>query len=308
MGAAAWNRRAFLRAAGLAGLSTLVPMPSASAMAGGNAWSADFARALKKNPMLLGWRSVSADRLDCEARVEGRLPAELVGTLYRNGPAVHERFGLRYTHWFEGDGMVHAYRFDGRRVLHRGRVVMTPKLTREDEAGRRLFPGVATRIENGLPMRRPDDINTANITVLDHHGELLALWEGGSARANFLSGKGVMRACSAAHWEEYFVVCESVWASWGGRRRLGRQPRTDRRPAITTKKWSWHNRLPGGARKLRIACEACALRLGPPRLASSPGAPTQRLSPQLAESALASTRPGLQPDPSAPCLRDARNE
>ena len=58
------------------------------------------------------------------------------------------------------------------------------------------------------------------------------------ARANFLSGKGVMRACSAAHWEEYFVVCESVWASWGGRRRLGRQPRTDRRPAITTKKWS----------------------------------------------------------------------
>ena len=47
-------------------------------------------------------------------------------------------------------------------------------------------------------------------------------------RANFLSGKGVMRACSAAHWEEYFVVCESVWASWGGRRRLGRQPRTDR--------------------------------------------------------------------------------
>ena len=57
-------------------------------------------------------------------------------------------------------------------------------------------------------------------------------------RANFLSGKGVMRACSAAHWEEYFVVCESVWASWGGRRRLGRQPRTDRRPAITTKKWS----------------------------------------------------------------------
>ena len=55
------------------------------------------------------------------------------------------------------------------------------------------------------------------------------------ARANFLSGKGVMRACSAAHWEEYFVVCESDWASWSGRRPLGRQPRTDRRPAITTK-------------------------------------------------------------------------
>ena len=59
-----------------------------------------------------------------------------------------------------------------------------------------------------------------------------------TTQGEFLSGKGVMRACSAAHWEEYFVVCESVWASWSGRRPLGRQPRTDRRPAITTKKWS----------------------------------------------------------------------
>ena len=181
MGGATWNRREFLRATGLSGLSALVPMAPAGAVTGGEDWSAAFARALEKNPMLLGWRSVSAERLDCEARVEGRLPAELVGTLYRNGPAVHERFGLRYRHWFEGDGMVHAFLFDGRRVFHRGRVVETPKLAREDEAKRRLFSGVATRIENGTMVRRPDDINTANISVLDHHGELLALWEGGSA-------------------------------------------------------------------------------------------------------------------------------
>ena len=181
MDTATWNRRAFLRASGLAGLSGFAPEFAVHALTGGSDWSADFARALEANPMLLGWHSVSADRLDCEARVEGRLPAELVGTLYRNGPAVHERFGQRYTHWFEGDSMVHAYRFDGRRVFHRGRVVMTPKLAREDAAGRRLYSGVATRIENGVSLRRPDDINTANITVLDHHGELLALWEGGSA-------------------------------------------------------------------------------------------------------------------------------
>lgn len=181
MGATTWNRRHFLRATGLAGLSALVPMTPAGAVTGGEDWSAAFARALETNPMLLGWRSVSADRLDCEARVEGRLPAELVGTLYRNGPAVHERFGIRYRHWFEGDGMVQAFRFDGRRVVHQGRVVQTPKLAREDEGGRRLFSGVATRIENAVPVRRPDDINTANISVLDHHGELLALWEGGSA-------------------------------------------------------------------------------------------------------------------------------
>ena len=181
MGAATWNRREFLRATGLAGLPALVPMAPAGAVTGGEDWSATFARALEMNPMLLGWRSVAADRLGCEAGVEGSLPAELVGTLYRNGPAVHERFGLRYRHWFEGDGMVQAFRFDGSRVSHQGRVVQTPKLVRENEAGRRLYSGVATRIDSEVPVRRPDDINTANISVLDHHGELLALWEGGSA-------------------------------------------------------------------------------------------------------------------------------
>ena len=34
-----------------------------------------------------------------------------------------------------------------------------------------------------------------------------------------------MWACSAAHWEEHFVVCESVGASWSGRRPRGRQAR-----------------------------------------------------------------------------------
>ena len=183
-----WKRRRFLRAAGLAGLAAPLA-PAACALAGGAGgfvegggnWSADFARALESNPMLLGWRSVAADQLDCEARIEGRLPAELQGTFYRNGPAVHERFGLRYRHWFEGDGMMHALRFDGSGLSHRGRVIRTAKLASEDAAGRRIFSGFATRVAGGAALRRPDDINTANISVLDHHGELLALWEGGSA-------------------------------------------------------------------------------------------------------------------------------
>ena len=173
-----WKRRCFLRAAGLASLAPLTPLHAA---AGESDWSSEFARALQTNPMLLGWRSVHADRPQCEARIEGHLPAELQGTFYRNGPAVHERFGVRYRHWFEGDGMMHAYRFDGRGLSHRARVLATPKLVRETEAQRRLFSGFATRVDDGAQARRPDDINTANVSVLDHHGELLALWEGGSA-------------------------------------------------------------------------------------------------------------------------------
>ena len=173
-----WTRRRFLQTAGLAGLA---PLATPRIAAGAHDWSGDFARALEANPALLGWRSVETDQLQCTARIEGRLPGELQGSFYRNGPAVHERFGLRYRHVFDGDGMVQAFRFDGRGVSHRARVLATPKLVRETEAGRRLFPGFATPVDDGAPVRRADDINTANISVLDHHGELLALWEGGSA-------------------------------------------------------------------------------------------------------------------------------
>ena len=181
-----WSRRRLLGASLLAGAAgfTHATAPFVRAIAGesgGGDWSADFAAKLASNPMLLGWKGPAADRLAGEARIEGRLPGALRGTFYRNGPAVHERFGLRYHHWFDGDGMVHAFRFDGTGVAHRGRVVGTPKITREIEAGRRIFPGFATPVAGAAPVRRPDDINTANISVLDHHGELLALWEGGSA-------------------------------------------------------------------------------------------------------------------------------
>lgn len=77
--------------------------------------------------------------------------------------------------------MVQSFRFDGRGVTHRARVLATPKLACETHAGRRLYSGFGTPIRGGAPVRQPDDVNTANISVLDQHAELLALWEAGSA-------------------------------------------------------------------------------------------------------------------------------
>ena len=44
-------------------------------------------------------------------RVEGKLPPDLEGTLYRVGPALNSSFGERYRHWFDGDGGIYAVRF-----------------------------------------------------------------------------------------------------------------------------------------------------------------------------------------------------
>ena len=50
-------------------------------------------------------------RMECDAGdliVEGEIPADLCGTLYRNGPS--QRFSPRGDyHLFAGDGMVHSF-------------------------------------------------------------------------------------------------------------------------------------------------------------------------------------------------------
>ena len=96
----------------------------------------DFAAAKARNPSLLAFESVRASELAAPLKtVAGRLPPELTGVLWRNGPAEHERFGHRYGHWFDGDGMVQAFSFDGAGVTHRARILDTPKRRRENAGG-----------------------------------------------------------------------------------------------------------------------------------------------------------------------------
>jgi carotenoid cleavage dioxygenase len=108
------------------------------------------------------------------------LPADLKGTLYRNGPARMQRGATAYQHWFDGDGMVHAFRVDGASLQHQGRMVRTEKWVAEEKAGRILRPGFGSRIADSLPISKGDDINVANTSVLPLGGDLLALWEAGS--------------------------------------------------------------------------------------------------------------------------------
>jgi carotenoid cleavage dioxygenase-like enzyme len=145
-------------------------------------WSAEFMRAVASTPHLAGFASVDV-RTPLSARVnfEGRLPPNLRGTLYRNGPALHEFGGLRYHHWFDGDGMVQAFRFGDDGLTHSGRLVVTEKLASEIKAGRRLRAAFGTSVPDRERPASNDSLNVANTNVLPLGEELLALWEGGSA-------------------------------------------------------------------------------------------------------------------------------
>jgi len=149
----------------------------------GKVWAQAFRRASQTKAWTLGFESLDADRLDAPAlRIEGRLPARLRGTLYRNGPARHERGGQRYGHRYDGDGMVQAFVFGDDQIAHHGRFVQTEKYRQEQAAGRFLHTAFGTAIPGAEPMPQPlDKVNVANINALPFAGEVLALWEPGSA-------------------------------------------------------------------------------------------------------------------------------
>jgi carotenoid cleavage dioxygenase len=174
------NRRTFLATAALSTAGALLhDLAIAQSL---DPWSEGFARALAANPHLGGYQGIAPDALfDAEVAFEGTLPAGLEGTLYRNGPALHELGGLRYHHWFDGDGMVQAFRIGGGRLVHRGRLVLTEKLAAEIRSGRRRRDAFGTTIAESEPALAPDALNVANTSILAHADDVLALWEGGSA-------------------------------------------------------------------------------------------------------------------------------
>ena len=161
-----------------------------AALVGGSALSAvtaeplsrqeEFATALRAKPWLSGFANTDRQRFDATAKISGRWPQGLSGTLYRNGPAAHELGDFRHSHWFDGDGLLHAYRMGTDGVSHQARYVETYKRQAEGKAGRPLYSSFDSVIADPAPVLSPDSVNPANISVLHHHGELLALWEAGS--------------------------------------------------------------------------------------------------------------------------------
>ncbi len=145
-----------------------------------------FDRSVADKPWLRPFKGVddAGGDLRCESlAISGRLPPELRGRFYRNGPALFERQGRRYHHWFDGDGMVQQFSFSGSAVRHVGRLVRTAKLRAEQQAGKFLYSAFGTGIQSDAPVQGPDSLNTANTNALEHAGRVLAMWEGGSAYA-----------------------------------------------------------------------------------------------------------------------------
>ncbi|GAQ83160.1 hypothetical protein KFL_001380020 [Klebsormidium nitens] len=135
--------------------------------------------------------------------LEGRMPVRVLegavpsgfpdGVYVRNGP--NPQFmpktyrsltgSLTKYHWFEGDGMLHAVRFQNGKPSYQNKFVGTEGYKLENEAGKPVLMGTLAAgnlLENmavnsvlhGIGFKQ-----TANTHVVGHHGRLLALMEAG---------------------------------------------------------------------------------------------------------------------------------
>ncbi|BAC91630.1 carotenoid oxygenase family protein [Gloeobacter violaceus] len=127
-----------------------------------------------------GYRTLEAEQAYVIDAIEGTIPAELTGTLFRNGPGRFERGGVSYKHPFDGDGMISAVRFAGGRAHFQNRFVRTEGFIQESAAGRILSKNVFGTLRPGGFWANAFDFgfkNVANTGVVYHGGRLLALWE-----------------------------------------------------------------------------------------------------------------------------------
>jgi len=138
-----------------------------------------FHAALAREPAL----GVYADTVGSqagEAAIVGRIPKDLQGSFFRNGPGRFELGGERYHHWFDGDGFVQRWTIQDGKVRHQGRFVETQRYRDESAAGQFLYPAFGTWVAR-RGFRDNDTVNAANTNLVPLNGRVYALWEGGSA-------------------------------------------------------------------------------------------------------------------------------
>lgn len=133
-------------------------------------------------PDLLVYRGYSAPvRIESDVHdleVIGRIPPELNGAYFRNSadPSYPPLLGTDI--FLNGDGMVHSVRFENGHADLKTRYVRTEKFELERKARRALF-GAYRNPFTDAPEAEGIDNNTANTSMLWHHGKLYALKESG---------------------------------------------------------------------------------------------------------------------------------
>ncbi len=145
------------------------------------------ARALDESPRRLSWlayRTAGAEGSWQLIDIEGEVPKDLHGTLYRIAPGQSENHGVTLKHFFDGDAFVSGFSFREGKVTLRAGFVETPERLEELDAGKMLYSEFGTLAP--LPEGERAGMRTKNqpsVNVILYDNRLLGLSEGGHPTA-----------------------------------------------------------------------------------------------------------------------------
>jgi len=167
------SRRSFLM--GAAALSAAVATPEIVRAAAALDVAADWALVTRDLEGDVAPQTLSV--------IQGRAPAGLEGSLFRNGPAKFRRPGGSSTHWFDGDGLMRRFDIRDGQASLTARFADTPKRRNEAELGAVVTPGFGTPGDARARLGSNDDASAANTAVMVAGDKVWALWEAGSPLA-----------------------------------------------------------------------------------------------------------------------------
>ena len=146
-----------------------------------NATSTNTEKSYTRDDWKGGYQSLKQEFDYWVDEIEGEIPRELKGTLFRNGPGLLDINGQLIGHPFDGDGMISRITFTDGRAHFSNRFVRTTAYLEEQAAGKILYRGVFGTQKPGGWLANAFDFRTKNIAntnIIYWGGKLLALWEG----------------------------------------------------------------------------------------------------------------------------------
>lgn len=129
----------------------------------------------KRSMRRLATQTASGEGTWTNLKVEGKIPRDLNGSLFRTTPGESERYGVTLKHLFDGDAYFAGWRFNDGQVSLQGRFIQTRGRLREKEAGKMLYSDYGTL----APDSKMGGKNQPSVNVIEWRGKLLGLSEGG---------------------------------------------------------------------------------------------------------------------------------
>ena len=133
----------------------------------------------KRSMLWLSAQTASGEGSWTNLKIEGKMPKNLNGTLFRTAPGMSENFGTPLNHLFDGDAYLSAWKFENGKVALKTRFLQTPQRLEEQAAKQMLYGEYGTSAPQSNVKKNFGGKNQPSVNVVEWRGKLLGLSEGG---------------------------------------------------------------------------------------------------------------------------------